>query len=288
MTYMQTIQMEAPAGFEPANAGFAVPCLTNLATVPCLEGRRYRGGRLASRSPRAGVDARNPAFRPHRAPSGHRVHARADEAPLRLVRRPRLGRWPPPPADDLRRVRARRARDHEPGGAQEYDRRAVPARRLARRPGDSPVPGRGECAGLVRRLVIASHQRAPELVDEGEGEYASRGGAARRRNLRPGPRPATIGRTKDPRRGSAGRKPEDVAANRQGGVAGRERAFARPGLRTRQLGPAVARVGGLEQHEAAPDRIRERVSARFVREPKRVEEDPGSLVPVHLAPARAG
>ena len=30
--------MEAPAGFEPANAGFAVPCLTNLATVPCLEG----------------------------------------------------------------------------------------------------------------------------------------------------------------------------------------------------------------------------------------------------------
>ena len=26
--------MEAPAGFEPANAGFAVPCLTNLATVP--------------------------------------------------------------------------------------------------------------------------------------------------------------------------------------------------------------------------------------------------------------
>src|ERR1700737_4465509 len=38
--------MEAPAGFEPANEGFAVPCLTNLATVP-VEGTE-RVARLSS------------------------------------------------------------------------------------------------------------------------------------------------------------------------------------------------------------------------------------------------
>ena len=33
--------MEAPPGFEPGYEGFAVPCLTNLATVP-WGGAKYR------------------------------------------------------------------------------------------------------------------------------------------------------------------------------------------------------------------------------------------------------
>src|SRR3954449_3678729 len=50
----QLVVVEAPPGFEPGNEGFAVPCLTNLATVPCRGRSEYREASGRSRSERQG------------------------------------------------------------------------------------------------------------------------------------------------------------------------------------------------------------------------------------------
>src|SRR3954469_18004574 len=83
---MRSVEGEAPSGFEPENEGFAVPCLTNLATAP-----RARSGSKTCEGmhPRAwrcqgGSRAATPA-RPVAVPLTRRLQAAA-----RLARRRQL------------------------------------------------------------------------------------------------------------------------------------------------------------------------------------------------------
>src|SRR5437870_1451461 len=136
--------MEAPAGFEPANAGFAVPCLTNLATVPRGTGR-YRGAGPASRSPLPRVEPRDPSLCPDRpafrSEQRDGVVARADGVPS-------------PP--QLRVVGARNSGDDDARIRQERHRRAVARRSRTRRPGGAAVVRGREGAGALRSAVIAA------------------------------------------------------------------------------------------------------------------------------------